>query len=91
MATMTSITNFNRKTLKQHKNQSIKATKAIEFAKKAGMPAFESFAGGYEEFGDVIGVKAGYFNQYAFIQSDSNLSSAGTGLQANNRQEVNAQ
>ncbi len=85
------LTSFNRKTLKQSVNQTIKATKAIEFAKKAGMPAFEQFVGGYEEFGDVIGVKAAYFNKSAFIQSDSNLNTAGTGLQANNRQEVDAQ
>jgi len=83
---------LNRKTLVQKKNQVIRGNRVIEFVNAAGKPAFESAGNtAYIEYQDVIGVKAAYFNQYAMILSDTNFNTSGTGLQANNRQEVDKQ
>jgi hypothetical protein len=84
-------TGLSRKTLVQNTNQKIRGSKAIEFAKKAGLKDFEDVKGAYLEFQDLIGVRAAYFDQFAFIQTDKNFSTSGTGLQANNRQEVDKQ
>jgi hypothetical protein len=87
---MTSIISnpLSRKTLIQKTNQKIKAKAALEFAEKAGKPEFEAVEGGFIEYQDIVGVKAAYFNKYAFIQADDNFNTAGTGLQIANRQEI---
>jgi hypothetical protein len=86
------LASLTQKTLKQKRNQKIEGNKVVEFVDKAtnGLSYEVLPYGAYVEFQDITGIKAAYFNQYAFIQSDSNLNPAGTGIQANNRQEVDA-
>jgi hypothetical protein len=87
------LTNLTQKTVKQARNQVISGIANIENVNKITENlTYEILPfGAYVEFQDVIGVKAAYFDKYAFIQSDSNLASTGTGLQTANRQEVDAQ
>jgi hypothetical protein len=87
------LTNLTQKTVKQARNQVISGLANIENVKKITENlTYEILQfGAFVEFQDVIGVKAAYFDKYAFIQSDSNLAKTGTGIQDNNRQEVDAQ
>jgi len=79
---------LSRKTLKQLTDQVISAPLVIEFKKKLGVPEYEDLKGGIVEFNSISYVQDINFSKYAYILNDANFMSSGTGLQANNRQEI---
>jgi len=90
MANFTSISNFNRKTLKQVVDQNIDYPKVREFVAKIAPATYEALEGGIIEFGSIGMVQDINFNKFAYLLNDTNFLSSGTGVQANNRQEVDS-
>jgi hypothetical protein len=83
------IPDFTIKTLYQKVGQIIETSKSIKFAEAVtlGQP-YQTIEGGYIEYGDIFPTTQANFNEGAFVPTDLNFNTTGTGVLTNNRNDV---
>jgi len=91
MAAIEQLNQFVKKTLKQVLDNRLLGNQTIEFVNKISTGEYETMVGAYEEYGSIVPISSARFSDNAFVPTDMNFSSAGTGLLANNLNNVDNQ